>query len=383
MPRTSDKRSFGNIRQLPSKRLQSASPRPTAATSPPHEPSPAKSTPKPTWPTGAAVDATGVERRRAVTKPKHTTFAGYAAAVARRPPRQRPPDQGPHPRALPRDPRPRATAGVRRPPAVRDHPGTRARLVRRRTDRPPDDEVGHLQPASKPSSPERWPMSWIDANPCRIRGAGSAKRARTTSARPVSSRSRRSPPRCPTGWRSRSPARQLASRAAGRDPRATLRRRRPRRRGDPHPTRPGARRRPPAGRHPEIVGRGARRRDPAAPPPPVPRPSRVRPPGGPGDTALLFPSAADPTRYLQVKALYKDFHRARAEIGRQDLRWHDLRHSGAVLAAMSGASLAELMGRLGHSTPGAAMRYQHVAAGRDREIAASMSKLTDTPDGTP
>ena len=96
---------------------------------------------------------------------------------------------------------------------------------------------------------------------------------------------------------------------------------------------------------------------------------------GTGDTALLFPSGADPARYLQAKALYKDFHRARAEIARPDLRWHDLRHSGAVLTAATGASLAELMARLGHSTPQAALRYQHAAEGRDREIAALLSKL--------
>ena len=53
-------------------------------------------------------------------------------------------------------------------------------------------------------------------------------------------------------------------------------------------------------------------------------------------------------------------------------RFHDLRHTGAVLAALaaqSGATLAELMHRLGHTTPAAAMRYQHAAAERDREIA--------------
>ena len=58
-----------------------------------------------------------------------------------------------------------------------------------------------------------------------------------------------------------------------------------------------------------------------------------------------------------------------------DLRWHDLRHTGAVLAAQTGATLAELMGRLGHSTPGAAMRYQHAAADRDAEIARRLSEL--------
>lgn len=56
-----------------------------------------------------------------------------------------------------------------------------------------------------------------------------------------------------------------------------------------------------------------------------------------------------------------------------------LRHSGAVLAAATGAGLAELMARLGHSTPQAAMRYQHAAQGRDREIAALLSKMAATP----
>lgn len=63
--------------------------------------------------------------------------------------------------------------------------------------------------------------------------------------------------------------------------------------------------------------------------------------------------------------LYTVFYLARRAAGRPDLRWHDPRHTGAVLAAQTGATLAELMGRLGHSTPGAAMRYQHAAADRD------------------
>ena len=59
--------------------------------------------------------------------------------------------------------------------------------------------------------------------------------------------------------------------------------------------------------------------------------------------------------------------------GRPDLRFHDLRHTGATLAAATGATMAELMRRLGHSTPGAAMRYQHAADDRDRAIAEALS----------
>jgi integrase len=89
--------------------------------------------------------------------------------------------------------------------------------------------------------------------------------------------------------------------------------------------------------------------------------------------ALLFP--ADHGGHLAPATLYRQFYKARAAVDRPDLRWHDLRHSGAVLAAATGATLAELMQRLGHSSPGAAMRYQHAAQGRDRQIAALLSKI--------
>jgi integrase len=89
--------------------------------------------------------------------------------------------------------------------------------------------------------------------------------------------------------------------------------------------------------------------------------------------ALLFPAKGG--GHLAPASLYRNFYRARTAAKRDDLRWHDLRHSGAVLAAATGATLAELMARLGHSTPGAAMRYQHASQGRDRQIAKLLSKL--------
>jgi integrase len=94
---------------------------------------------------------------------------------------------------------------------------------------------------------------------------------------------------------------------------------------------------------------------------------------GKGRDSLIFP--ADNGGHLQPSTLYRHWYKARDKAGRKDLRWHDLRHSGAVLAAATGASIAELMERLGHSSPQAAMRYQHAARGRGREIAALLSKL--------
>ncbi|ROR53272.1 integrase [Luteococcus japonicus] len=90
--------------------------------------------------------------------------------------------------------------------------------------------------------------------------------------------------------------------------------------------------------------------------------------------ALLFP-AADGVSHMAPSSLYRVFYPARAAAGRPDLRWHDLRHTGAVLAAQTGATLADLMNRLGHSTPGAALRYQHAAQDRDAEIARKLSQM--------
>jgi integrase len=92
-----------------------------------------------------------------------------------------------------------------------------------------------------------------------------------------------------------------------------------------------------------------------------------------GRDGLLFP--ARDGGHLPSSTLYGHWHAARDTIGRPDLRWHDLRHTGAVLAAATGATLAELMARLGHSTPSAALRYQHAAKGRDAEIAAKLSEI--------
>jgi integrase len=93
-----------------------------------------------------------------------------------------------------------------------------------------------------------------------------------------------------------------------------------------------------------------------------------------GKDALLFP-AAQIGEHLAHGSFFKSWDRARKAAGRPDLRFHDLRHTGSVLAARSGASLAELMGRLGHSTVAAALAYQHIAQDRDAAVAAKMSEL--------
>jgi integrase len=94
--------------------------------------------------------------------------------------------------------------------------------------------------------------------------------------------------------------------------------------------------------------------------------------GRAGDS-LLFPD--DDGTHLTADRYRRPWELARKAIGKPHLRVHDLRHVGAVLAAQSGATTAELMHRLGHTTPEMALRYQHVAEGRDAEIAERLSKL--------
>lgn len=95
----------------------------------------------------------------------------------------------------------------------------------------------------------------------------------------------------------------------------------------------------------------------------------------PGRDSLLFRS--DMGRHLHESVLYRYWSAARKAAGRPELRFHDLRHTGATLAAQAGATTAELQARLGHTTADAAMIYQHAAKGRDRQIAVALSHLAE------
>lgn len=65
------------------------------------------------------------------------------------------------------------------------------------------------------------------------------------------------------------------------------------------------------------------------------------------------------------------WNKVRADVGLPDLHFHDLRHVGNTLAA-STASLKELMARMGHNSPRAALIYQHATEERDKEIAKAL-----------
>lgn len=90
--------------------------------------------------------------------------------------------------------------------------------------------------------------------------------------------------------------------------------------------------------------------------------------------ALLFPDPVTGGFYAEGR-FRKPFFAARDAIGEPDLHFHDLRHFGGVMAALTGATTREVMDRLGHTTTTAAMRYQHVAAGRADALAERLSAL--------
>nr|WP_242666608.1 site-specific integrase [Parafrankia irregularis] len=67
-----------------------------------------------------------------------------------------------------------------------------------------------------------------------------------------------------------------------------------------------------------------------------------------------------------------------AAIGVPNLHFHDLRHTGNTLASRTGASLRDLMTRMGHDSPRAALIYQHASTEADAAIADALSALLAT-----
>jgi len=94
---------------------------------------------------------------------------------------------------------------------------------------------------------------------------------------------------------------------------------------------------------------------------------------GPDDDDVVF--TGQQGRPVRRASLYTAWLRATEKAGLAGVRIHDLRHTGATLAAATGASTRELMLRLGHASSDAALRYQHATTKRDEAIARSLSEL--------
>ncbi len=93
-----------------------------------------------------------------------------------------------------------------------------------------------------------------------------------------------------------------------------------------------------------------------------------------GRDGYLFPGH-DGVSPMSEKALRYAYDQARLITGRQDLTFHDMRHSAASLAGRTGATTAELKAMMGHATAGMVERYQHANKTARSRLAQNMSKL--------
>ena len=75
----------------------------------------------------------------------------------------------------------------------------------------------------------------------------------------------------------------------------------------------------------------------------------------------------------------KIWARALQEAGLDGIHIHDLRHTGNHLAAITGASTRELMGRMGHASWEPAVPYRHHTAPRDAAIAEVLDRMLAEP----
>lgn len=80
-------------------------------------------------------------------------------------------------------------------------------------------------------------------------------------------------------------------------------------------------------------------------------------------------------RPFRRATLYTAWHAATKRLGMTGFRIHDLRHTGNTLAAATGASTKELMARMGHASPRAALIYQHATRDRDVVIAKALDGM--------
>jgi integrase len=85
----------------------------------------------------------------------------------------------------------------------------------------------------------------------------------------------------------------------------------------------------------------------------------------------------------------REWRLAKRTLGLPDVNFHDLRHTAGSVATQQGATMKEVMARLGHATTSAAIRYQKAVSDRDRLIAdrlddfvAGMRTATNTAETT-
>lgn len=104
----------------------------------------------------------------------------------------------------------------------------------------------------------------------------------------------------------------------------------------------------------------------------------------PPDTALVFTtSTGRPISRPHFNKLL-GWAEAVESVGAPGLHFHDLRHTGNMLAAGSKVSTRDLMARMGHDSMTAALIYQHASREADQSIAehldAQLAEVNDAED---
>jgi integrase len=103
------------------------------------------------------------------------------------------------------------------------------------------------------------------------------------------------------------------------------------------------------------------------------------------DSPVFTGPLGGPARRAGISAAWRAAKRTNG--ASDDLRMHDLRHHAATLAARTpGVTTKELMARIGHASPRAALIYQHATAERDRAVATFLDEqiaATDRRDRAP
>jgi integrase len=94
---------------------------------------------------------------------------------------------------------------------------------------------------------------------------------------------------------------------------------------------------------------------------------------GPEADSFLLTGATG--RPMWRKALGRHWRAARAAVGVPWLHFHDLRHFAGTMAAQAGATTRDLMTRMWHSSPDMVVRYMHMSAERDAELASKIDDL--------
>lgn len=91
-----------------------------------------------------------------------------------------------------------------------------------------------------------------------------------------------------------------------------------------------------------------------------------------GRTGLVFP-APEGGYIRRSNFTTRAWSSARTKAGLEGLRFHDLRHSHAVMASVNKVDTKTLMARMGHSSMRAALMYQHAQS--DEPVAAALGEV--------